>query len=639
MIDEMIADLCGRPIAIDIETTPCESEVSRVAALRVERASAVGKLKAARRVKAPRAEIEALAVAVKTLNARIKHAEAAGLDPHRSHIRLLQVYGGGDRVAVIDLFRTGPDVLRKLDGVGVVAHNAAFELAHLEHAGVALGEVHCTMQAVRLTLGEQAMCLADAAEAYLGVTLGKAEQTSEWGQARLTLPQLRYAADDVIACWGIARRLFPALGSQEPAYEVQIAATAAVARMELRGFGLNIDAHAKLIDDLKREREDACAAYAEACRAHGREDLATAPPPATPHEKESLLESLLTSAELARWQRTEKSGALSTRRSDMRRAAHYPPIAALVKLAAIDKLLSAFGPTLAAVVSPVTGRIHAHYRVAATASGRATCSGPNLQQMPRDKRFRALFKPAPGNVLVSGDFSSMELRAAAHISGDPVMTHAFEEGQDLHRITASKMSGKSLEDVTDGERRAAKAINFGAIYGIGARGLMKSAWDGYGLRISEREAATWLEAFASAYPTFVRWRWEHARKCEEELRIVIGKDAARGRGRFFPKSRLKPDRSYYTRSCNLPIQGACADASMLALKAIDETLFDARIVGGPVAWLHDEIVLEVPANDAKQAAELLERAMVSGFAETFPGAPTRGLVEPHTGLSWGEAKG
>jgi DNA polymerase I-like protein with 3'-5' exonuclease and polymerase domains len=115
-----------------------------------------------------------------------------------------------------------------------------------------------------------------------------------------------------------------------------------------------------------------------------------------------------------------------------------------VKLSRIDKMLSSFGQTLAALVSPVTGRIHAHYRVASTASGRASCAGPNLQQIPHDRRFRALFIPEPGAVFVIADYSSMELRAAAHISNDRAMTEAFEQRLDLHKITASRMTGKDL---------------------------------------------------------------------------------------------------------------------------------------------------------------------------------------------------
>ena len=157
-------------------------------------------------------------------------------------------------------------------------------------------------------------------------------------------------------------------------------------RMEQRGFKLDVEAHARLIADLKEERLAAEHKYHEACLAGGHEALADQPP-STPAQKVALLTALLSSDELARWRRTEKSGALSTKRSELLRAGHYPPILALVKLSRIDKILSSFGQTLTALVSPTTGRIHAHYRVASTASGRASCAGPNLQQIPRDRSF------------------------------------------------------------------------------------------------------------------------------------------------------------------------------------------------------------------------------------------------------------
>jgi DNA polymerase I-like protein with 3'-5' exonuclease and polymerase domains len=97
--------------------------------------------------------------------------------------------------------------------------------------------------------------------------------------------------------------------------------------------------------------------------------------------------------------------------------------------------------------------------------------------------------------------------------------------------------------------------------------------------------------------------------------------------------------SYYTRCCNLPIQGACADAAMLALASADDRLFDAGVDGGLVGWLHDEFIIEVREDHAGRAAEILKQAMIDGFAETFPGAPLAGLVEPHVGMNWGAAKG
>jgi DNA (cytosine-5)-methyltransferase 1 len=438
-------------VAIDIETAPNKTELDRLAELKRAKAEMAGQLKAARKLKA-RAEIAAHAAARKRLTVEIKYAQAAGLDPHRARIRLLQVYDGGDRVLVIDLDRIGAGILDLLEGARVIAHNAAFELAFLEHAGVALGEIHCTLQATRLTLGEHAAGLDDAAAHHLGVKLDKTLQTSDWNAPVLTREQIEYAAIDAVLAWRLAEKILPRFDVQKSAYEIQVGAVPAAMRMEQRGFKLDIAAHARLIADLSEERLAAEQGYCEACRAGGHTTLIDKAP-STPAQKQNLLEVLLSSEELQYWRRTEKSGALSTKRSELLRAGHYPPILALAKLSRIDKMLSSFGQTLAALVSPVTSRIHAHYRIAGAASGRASCSGPNLQQVPHDPRFRALFVPEPGNVLVVADYGSMEMRAAAHASGDIAMREAFENGLDLHRVTAARMTGKALADVTLEERK------------------------------------------------------------------------------------------------------------------------------------------------------------------------------------------
>ena len=622
-------------IAIDIETAPNKTELDRLAELMRAKAEAAGRLKAARKLKAPEAEIAAHAAAQKRLAVGIKYAQTAGLDPHRARIRLLQVYAGGDRVLVIDLDRIGAGILDLLEGARVIAHNIAFELAFLEAAGVALGELQCTLQAVRLVLGEHATSLAAAARAYLNVDLDKSQQVSDWNAPSLTQAQIDYAAIDAVVLWRIAEKILPRFEVQRSAYEIQLGAVPAAMRMEQRGFKLDVEAHARLTADLSEERVAAEQDYCEACQAGGHTTLINKAP-STPAQKQNLLEVLLSSEELQRWRRTEKSGALSTKRSELLRAGHYPPIMALVKLSRIDKVLSSFGQTLAVLASPITGRIHAHYRIANTASGRASCSGPNLQQVPRDPRFRALFVPEPGNVFIIADYASMELRAAAYISEDHAMTKAFEQGLDLHRLTASQMTGKDLADVTDEERKGAKCVNFGSVYGQGAGGLVQSAWDQFDVVLDFDEAKAWLQTFADTYYGFTRWRSVHFRACERRRYIVIGKQARDGIGRIYPQSRVPEGGSFYTRCCNLPVQGACADASMLALAYVDDRLFDAGIEGGPVAWLHDEIVLEVRDDQAELAAEILKQAMIDGFIETFPGAPINQLVEPHIGMSWAE---
>jgi DNA polymerase I len=476
-IESVVRDAMGRPIGLDIETAASPAERTRLKALTLSLADAKGKLAGLRKAKASASDIKTAAKNAKTLNAHRKMAGQAALDPHRSSIRLVQIYGGGDKVYVVDIARTGQGALRLLNGLTVVAHNAQFELAHLEHAGVELDRIHCTLQAARLLLGERRMSLADAAADFLDVALDKVEQAGDWGAPNLTRSQLEYAASDAVAVFRLAQKMLPTLGRQMSAYEIQLSAVPAVARMELRGFRLDVAAHSRLVEDLECRVREAETAYINACRA--REDLADANLPKTPREKERLLETLLSQDELAAWERTPRNAALSTKRTELQRAApDYPPIAALIEVVKFSKLAEDFGPTLAARVSSVTGRIHASYGVAGTNTGRATCRHPNLQQIPRTSEradFRALFVPEPGHVLIVADYSSMELRAAAAISGDRTMTEAFRRGDDLHTITAARVSGKRPEEVTKAERQAAKATNFGSIYGIGPTKLMLSA--------------------------------------------------------------------------------------------------------------------------------------------------------------------
>ena len=641
-VEAVMRDARGRSIGLDIETAAHPAERARLKALTLSLEAAKGKLAALKKAKVPAADIQAAAKQTKALEACRKMAGQAALDPHRSSIRLVQLYGGGDKVYVVDIGRAGQDALRLLDGLNIVAHNAQFELKHLEHAGVELGEIHCTMQAARLLLGERRMSLADACADYLDVVLDKAEQAGDWNAPGLTRSQLEYAAADAVAVFRLALKILPTLGVQRGAYQIQLSAVPAVARMELRGFRLDVAAHSRLVEDLECRVHEAETAYVDTCRVNGRDDLADAGLPKTPREKERLLETLLPQDELDAWERTPRNGALSTKRTELQRAApDYPPIAALIEVVKLAKLAEDFGPTLAARVSKVTGRVHASYQVAGANTGRATCRQPNLQQIPRSSEradFRALFVPEPGNMLVVADYSSMELRAAAAISGDRTMTEAFRRGDDLHKITAARVSGKRPQDVTKAERQAAKATNFGSIYGIGPYKLTLSAWAGYAVRLSIAEARAQLRAFEASYPGFVRWRNDHYERCVDRRCIVIGRDAARGVGRLFPQSRLRQGRSFYTAAANLPVQGACADVAMLALAYVDERLFEAGIDGGPVGWLHDEIVLEVADEDADYAAAILEQAMVDAFVETFPGAPLNGLVEPHIGPNWGEAK-
>ena len=303
---------------------------------------------------------------------------------------------------------------------------------------------------------------------------------------------------------------------------------------------------------------------------------------------------------------------------------HLPGIASLLRIKETDKLLKAFGEPLRKLVSPVTGRLHPHFKVAAAKSGRWSANGPNIQQLPHNAATRGIIVAASGHVLVSADYSQMELRAAACISSDPELTHAYEEGLDVHGITAAAIAGVSVEAVTKEQRTAAKAANFGLIYGSGAAGLVASAWANYGIEMNIAEAAAMRDQFFAKYSVLGQWMRQHADRCQREGRIVIGA------GRVI-EAAWKPFGIRYTLACNAPIQGACADCTMRAIIAVHQ-----RMPGVLVAQIHDELLAEVPEDKAEEAVVVLKEAMVEAFTATFPGAPTRDLVDAKIGRNWAE---
>ncbi len=658
LVAAIVTDAGDGLIAVDLETTPLPTERARLADLTRRVAEAKGKVQAAtaRRAAALRgADDAAPAVAARAiakaelaaLQAAFDHAERAGLDPHRSTARLCSLYGGGTRVAVIDLHKIDWAVLAPVWERPLVMHNAAFDLGYLAQRGIEPVGVDCTMQAVRLLNGPNATSLETAAASYFGLALDKALQTSDWGAKHLSLTQVAYAASDAVVTWWLAETVLPLLGERRTAYEIQVGAIPAVVRMQLRGILLDATTHAALIAALKAERARLAGVYAAACDEAGRADLRLAGVPDNAPAIEALLASLLTEQEQQAWPRTSKSGKLSARRADLSAsAAAYPLLKALVDIGRIEKQLSTYGARLAAQISPTTGRIHASYRVGGAISGRSTCSKPNMQNIPDAQpveglpSFRTLFVARAGYVFVAADWSSMEMRAAAYVAVDETMTRVFERGEDLHALTARTMLGLdeagwlSLpKDERKQHRKHAKPVNFGRLYGQGAKGLVASAREQYGLIIDLTMAKESIGAFEAAYPDFARWCRAFARACERSGRIPIGREGGR-----IHEIHWNAEGYRYTQCLNLPIQGACADAFMLALAMIDAALFEAGIEGGPVAAPHDEIVLEVPQADAARAADLLREAMTAAFAATFPGAPLRDLVAVKIGRSWAETK-
>jgi DNA polymerase I-like protein with 3'-5' exonuclease and polymerase domains len=604
--------------------------------------------------------------------------ETAGLDPHRSHIRLLQFYAGGKRALVFDTDLLPLSLLDPLlTGCTLLTHNAGFDLRFLLLAGYDIERIHFedTMQAGGLLFGAGNRSLDNVILETLGVTLPKGLQRSAWHAPRLSAAQLIYAATDAVAAyktWPILRqRLITA--DRGAAYVLQRDLTRSAVRMVERGVRLDTVAHAALVTDWERQHGEAIDAFTLSAGERV---------PETPDEIRDYLAKVLPPATLAQWNVTKKTGALSTRAADLKRVAHLKGVRELLEVQQYEKLRNSFGATLVEKISARTGRLHPSYNIASTKTGRASANGPNIQQLPKEKKsagFRACLVARQGYRLVVCDYAAMELRAAAAISSDPRMLADFEEGIDLHRQLAASILDIAYDAVTRDQRNAAKPISFGTIYGAGPRGIAATAWSNYGIELSYDDAARALNVFFTRYPTFAAWMRQHHVECMLTGVIKIGRlgrvieaawETPKAKARATAaaedgEDELVQDEDYdpyaddavwsgprpdftsqpmlgaalkYTLACNSPIQGACADATMLALLNVDRTLRETSVNAAPVLCIHDEIVLEAAEHQVAQASEILQNEMLRAFAETFPKAPLRDVVECHSGRNWAEAK-
>jgi len=268
-----------------------------------------------------------------------------------------------------------------------------------------------------------------------------------------------------------------------------------------------------------------------------------------------------------------------------------------------SKRASTYGLDYLKHVHPLTGRIHASFRQLGSEAGRMSATDPNVQQVPRDKAYRACVRPGPGRVLVKADYAQIELRLAAQIAPDERLIEAFQRGVDLHAVTACRVLGKT--DVTKSDRQAAKAVNFGLLYGMGAKGLRQYAADEYGVQWTEEEAQTVRGRFFAEYRGLHAWHRSQP-DGEVETRTIAG------------RRRLGVER--YTEKLNSPVQGSGADGLKAALGRLWETRHRVPSAA-PILVVHDEIVVECDRTQAEEARAWVMDAMRSGMETVLHRVP------------------
>jgi DNA polymerase-1 len=295
----------------------------------------------------------------------------------------------------------------------------------------------------------------------------------------------------------------------------------------------------------------------------------------------------------------------------------------------LSKLKSTYTDKLPREINPRTGRIHTSYHQAVAATGRLSSSEPNLQNIPirtpEGRRIRQAFVAPKGYRLLAADYSQIELRIMAHLSGDDSLRAAFAQGLDVHRATAAEVFGAALEDVTNEQRRAAKAINFGLMYGMSAFGLARQ------LGISRGDAQTYVDLYFERYPG-VKHYMDQTREQAREQGYV---STVLGRRLYLPeiKSQNPARRQYAERSAiNAPMQGTAADIIKRAMIDVDAWLAAAQVDGRLIMQVHDELVLEVADAITDAAAAEVSRIMTAAADLTVPLA-----VDVGVGANWDEA--
>ena len=253
-------------------------------------------------------------------------------------------------------------------------------------------------------------------------------------------------------------------------------------------------------------------------------------------------------------------------------------------------------------------RIHAEFDPLGTATGRFSCREPNLQNVGRDAGMRSCFVAGPKQVLGIADYSQIELRVAAFLAKEEAMLAAFRSGQDIHALTAGKLAGKAADRVGEEERKLAKAVNFGLLYGMSARGLAEYGRISFGLKLSEEEARDFRGKFFGAYPRLQRWHDEARQAAEDpevgEVRTLYG------RRRWLPPPGGRMDWARFTALVNTPVQGTCGDAIKRAMVALADVPL--------VSTVHDELIVEVAEKESEAMADRVAEAMRAGFAGMVP---------------------
>ncbi|MBR2863427.1 MAG: DNA polymerase I, partial [Bacteroidaceae bacterium] len=531
-----------------------------------------------------------------------------------------------ERAAVMEIFRP----LFEHDKILKVGQNLKYDLNILAGCGVKLAApMFDTMLAHYLVQPELYHNMDYLAEVYLKYkTIPIEDLLGPKGKGQKNMADLLPAAISDYACEDadVTLRLMPHLqeemrrvGVERVFSDIEMPLMPVLAKMERHGVRLDT---AVLADTERLFAERLATLEQEIHTLAGHDFTITSPR----QVGEVLFEELQLNAKAKK----TKSGQYSTSEEVLESLrSKHPIVGKILAHRGLKKLLSTYVEALPKLINPATGHLHTSFNQAVTATGRLSSSNPNLQNIPvrgeDGREIRKAFVPEDGCLFFSADYSQIELRIMAHLSGDEHMIQDFRAGKDIHAATAARIFGKSLEEVDRDERRKAKTANFGIIYGISAFGLAER------MEVSRSEAKSLIDSYFETYP-----------KVKEYMQKSV--DAARDKGYIeteFGRRRYLPDISSHNsvvrgfaerNAVNAPIQGTAADIIKVAMVAIDRCFEAEGLRSKMILQVHDELNFSVLPEELERVKEIVIREMEAAFRMQVPL-----LADCGVGVNWLEA--
>ena len=538
--------------------------------------------------------------------------ETTGLDPYQSKVRLIQI-ATPERSYVFDVstcnIASNPQFRSILESPRPIKafHNAKFDWKMLRrNFGIEVRGIFDSLLASQLVAGgrgDLSHGLSAVSERYLGTPIDKTWQTSDWS-GPLSDAQIEYAATDAAIMLPLREKLVREIEELKliEAAILEFEAIPAIASMELAGVTVDAEAWTQLVNTVEKAHEVLSSELKRELAA-GIKQLSLFGEPDINLDSPAQVMDALHSMGI---------GVEGTRSFQLQPLAReFPAVARLLEYRSVQKALTSYGMGLLERINPVTQRIHADFHQIGAAGGRMSCSYPNLQQVPNTPEYRSCFRAPAGRKLIIADYSQIELRILADWSQDTALVKALVSGEDLHCVTASQMLGIPLDQVSKTERAAAKQLNYGIMYGLGAPGLAAR------IECSPEEAEELIRKYFNTYSGVAEWLRDAAE------RAVRDRHSRTRSGRLINFTFDPEDRAQVAATQrfgkNSPIQGSSADIIKRAMARLYSALksFDAAVIN----CIHDEVVVEVEDWQAEACGLVVEQEMVEAARQFIRSVP------------------